>query len=261
MTEYFVSTTGNNNNPGTIEKPFKTIQKCAELAKAGDTCYIREGTYRETVTPANSGEPGRPITFTAYQNEKVTISGADIIEGEWQDHENGIYKITLEPKLDRGIGNNQIFVNGEMMIEARWPNIENAVGLKRDNHVISSDGELLELNQTENNYYQASAYYQSPELKQFPEGFWDEAYISFVPGYEWWGNVGTAIGSTSERIDFEFKFPTHWLEYHKPSGDDPFYIWGIYGALDSEKEWFFDVAGTEGKTFTLYLKPPGLSLE
>jgi hypothetical protein len=263
MPEYFISTTGNNNNPGTIDKPFKTIQKCAEIAQAGDTCYIREGTYRETVTPVNSGQPGNPITFSAYQNEKVTISGADIIEGQWQEHENGIYKITLDPKLDRGIGNNQIFVDGEMMIEARWPNIDNAVGLTRDNHVISSEGELLEYQPKpdKNSYYLASSYYQSPELEQFPDGFWNQGYISFVSGYQWWGNVGEITKSNPGRIEFEFDFPTGWLKYHQPSGNDPFYLWGIYEVLDTEKEWYFDREGTQGTPSTLYLIPPGGTLD
>ena len=260
MPEYFISNTGNNQNPGTIEKPFSTIQKCAGIAQAGDTCYIREGLYRETVTPANSGEEGRPITFQAYNGEKVVISGADIVEGTWQEHENGIYKITLEPRLDLGIGKNQIFVDGEMMIEARWPNIDNAVGLTRDNHVISSNGEILQLNQTENHDSEAVSYYQSSELNKFPEGFWDEGYISFVPGYEWWGNVGKAIGSRPGRVDFSFNFPSQWLKYHQPSENDPFYLWGIYDALDSEKEWFLDVEGKEGVPFTLYMIPSEGSL-
>ncbi len=264
MTQYFISTTGNNNNPGTIEKPFKTIQNCAQIAQSGDICYIREGTYREKVIPANSGKPGHPIIFRAYNGEKVVISGAEIIQGEWQKHENGIYKITLAPSLYSGIGKNQIFVDREMMIEARWPNIDNPVGLTRNNHAISSNGEILQLEQldtTENSDYQASAYYQSPELEQFPEGFWDQAYISFVPGHEWWGNVGNIIHSSPGRVDFEFNIFNDWLEYHQPSGDDPFYLWGIYHALDTEKEWFFDGAGTEGTPFTLYLMPPGGTLQ
>jgi len=40
----------------------------------GDLCYVRQGTYRETVQPANSG-----TTFMAYPGESVTISGADLV--------------------------------------------------------------------------------------------------------------------------------------------------------------------------------------
>ncbi|MBC8011474.1 MAG: DUF1565 domain-containing protein, partial [Burkholderiales bacterium] len=43
---------GNNSNPGTLASPYATIQRAATQAVAGDTIYIRAGTYRETVTPA-----------------------------------------------------------------------------------------------------------------------------------------------------------------------------------------------------------------
>nr|WP_322497024.1 DUF1565 domain-containing protein [Chloroflexus sp.] len=62
-TGYYVSPTGNDANPGTFAQPFRTIQKCAEVATAGDTCYIRAGVYRETVRPSNSGTSGAPITL------------------------------------------------------------------------------------------------------------------------------------------------------------------------------------------------------
>ena len=76
MTTWFVSPTGNNNNPGSIEQPFKTINKCANMAEPGDTCLIREGVYSEWVQPKNSGNENAPITFEAYNEEQVIISGA-----------------------------------------------------------------------------------------------------------------------------------------------------------------------------------------
>ena len=65
-TYYYVSTSGNDSNQGTISSPFRTIQKAASVMTAGDTCYIREGTYRETVVPLNDGAEGSLITYQAY---------------------------------------------------------------------------------------------------------------------------------------------------------------------------------------------------
>lgn len=78
---YYVSsgTTGSDASAGTLASPLKTIQKAAGLAVAGDTIYKRQGIYRETVTPTNSGVAGRPIVFKNYNNERVIISGADQI--------------------------------------------------------------------------------------------------------------------------------------------------------------------------------------
>lgn len=70
---YYVATNGSNSNPGSIDKPFKTIQKAASIVQAGDTVYVRGGTYNEKVIVNNSGAAGNFITFSAYNNETVII--------------------------------------------------------------------------------------------------------------------------------------------------------------------------------------------
>src|SRR5689334_9873609 len=51
---YYVSTTGSDNNNGTsLSTPWRTINKAAQTMVAGDTVYIRGGTYRESVSPAH----------------------------------------------------------------------------------------------------------------------------------------------------------------------------------------------------------------
>src|SRR5262245_63706428 len=46
--EYYVAPTGNDSNPGTMTSPFATIQRGHDVAAAGDTVWIRGGTYRPT---------------------------------------------------------------------------------------------------------------------------------------------------------------------------------------------------------------------
>ncbi|MBD3322466.1 MAG: carbohydrate-binding protein, partial [Chitinivibrionales bacterium] len=74
-TTYYVSASeGDNSNAGTsVDAPFKTIQKAADLMVGGDICYIREGIYFEKIVPKNSGAAGHPVAFEAYQNEQVII--------------------------------------------------------------------------------------------------------------------------------------------------------------------------------------------
>ena len=47
-TNYFVATNGSDSNSGTIDKPFATLDKAQSKVMAGDTVYIRQGTYRVT---------------------------------------------------------------------------------------------------------------------------------------------------------------------------------------------------------------------
>ncbi len=53
-TDYYVATTGSDSNAGTMAAPFATLQKGVNVAVAGDTVYIRAGTYAIT-TPATAG--------------------------------------------------------------------------------------------------------------------------------------------------------------------------------------------------------------
>ena len=80
---YYVATDGNDANPGTLEKPFATLNKGAGVLKAGDTLYIRGGTYNQTVYIGNSGTESAPITVGSYPGEWAVIDGQDAIPGYW----------------------------------------------------------------------------------------------------------------------------------------------------------------------------------
>ncbi|HEY4392823.1 MAG TPA: right-handed parallel beta-helix repeat-containing protein, partial [Polyangia bacterium] len=76
-TEYYVATTGSDSNAGTMAAPWATLQKAANTAVAGDTVWIRGGTYLIT-TPTNSstglsftksGTASANINYFAYQGE------------------------------------------------------------------------------------------------------------------------------------------------------------------------------------------------
>jgi hypothetical protein len=106
---------------GTLAQPFATIQQAANVAVAGDTVFIRAGTYRETVTVPNSGTAAQPITFTNYNNEHVVINGTDRVTG-WSLVAGNVYKAPMSWNYD-GTNNqaNQVFSNGSMLNLARWP--------------------------------------------------------------------------------------------------------------------------------------------
>ncbi len=67
-----------DNNAGTEEKPFKTIQHAANSAKPGDTVYVMAGKYDERVKVKTSGAEGQPITFRAMPRRSVVVGGFDL---------------------------------------------------------------------------------------------------------------------------------------------------------------------------------------
>jgi hypothetical protein len=69
---------------------------------------IRDGIYRETVAPANSGTEENPIVFEADAGAEPVISGADLVTTNWQpaSHANlnpasPIYETTVESAARR----------------------------------------------------------------------------------------------------------------------------------------------------------------
>jgi parallel beta-helix repeat protein len=76
---FFVAPTGANTNPGTIDRPFATVDHAHGLASPGDTIYLRGGVYksRDKVVLRRSGAPGNPIRVFAYGNEKPVLDAAD----------------------------------------------------------------------------------------------------------------------------------------------------------------------------------------
>ena len=75
---YYVAPNGNNNNPGTFDKPWQTIEYAVSTSqvKPGDTVYIRGGTYNEYVQQNISGSPGNPITYINYPGETPILTGS-----------------------------------------------------------------------------------------------------------------------------------------------------------------------------------------
>jgi hypothetical protein len=73
---YYASPTGNDSNPGTLASPWKTINASVNKLSAGDTLYLRGGTWiGETVVFNTSGTSTSHITMTNYPGETPILNG------------------------------------------------------------------------------------------------------------------------------------------------------------------------------------------
>lgn len=73
-TAYYVTKSGSNANDGlSAGTAFLTIQKAADTVVAGDTVYVRAGTYNEIVTIVKAGTSGLPIAFYQYPGDARPI--------------------------------------------------------------------------------------------------------------------------------------------------------------------------------------------
>jgi MYXO-CTERM domain-containing protein len=127
-TEYYVAPTGSDSNPGTQASPFATLQKGADTAVAGDTVWLRGGTYK-TTTPKSSGagielsksgtSDTNRIKYWAYAGETPLFDFSNlqiangaytfgiVIGGSWV-HLKGLEEccVPMNTKANNGIANN-----------------------------------------------------------------------------------------------------------------------------------------------------------
>jgi parallel beta-helix repeat protein len=82
--DFFVAPNGSDSDAGTFDQPWASIQHAADTLSAGDSVFIRAGTYSERITPINSGSEDNEILYSAYNNKQVIIDGASLQVGEFE---------------------------------------------------------------------------------------------------------------------------------------------------------------------------------
>src|SRR5438046_2018268 len=74
-----------DNGPGDKTRPFRTINKAAQVLQPGERVVIAAGIYRECVRPLRGGtSPTQMISYEAAPGAKVTIKGSEVLKDGWQ---------------------------------------------------------------------------------------------------------------------------------------------------------------------------------
>ncbi len=219
---YYVDCNSTKKGKGTITSPFKTIQEAALIMHPGDNCFIREGVYPETIVPLNSGKYEAPITFQPWnQNDKVQITGLNHIKsGEWVFHEKSYYKVKVNLNLDH---ENQVFKDDKMMHLAGWPN----QGDDLLTPVLSDMGKgttknfIIDNSLPDYDYTDACVWIHAPKYWSN----WTTNVVEFGEEYLKIINNAPFAGGPNQHV------ATYNAQYR---------IFGIFDALDSENEWYYD---------------------
>jgi hypothetical protein len=231
---YFVAPTGNDAEPGTLEKPFATLQRAQDAVrqKHGDV-FLRGGTYYLPAplvfTAIDSGTKDKPVVLQNYKDEEPIISGGIRLDNlNWQPYTNGIFRAQVAANLQP----EEIFINGERQILARYPNFD-------------------------------------PKAKYF-DGFAADAiskeraarWVNPVGGYyhamhpAFWGDFTWRI--TGKNTNGEPTLEGGWQNNRGAAAHrDVRFVENIFEELDAPGEWFLNQL-----THTLYFHPPpGLDLK
>ncbi|MHC4125938.1 MAG: fibronectin type III domain-containing protein, partial [Planctomycetota bacterium] len=238
-TSYYVSITGDDNDAGTIGAPFATVQKGVDMLSAGDTLYIRGGTYQEEVKlTCLTGTAANPITITNYNNETVTLNGTEEITSSWDVHSGNIYKTTLTKDIW------QLFVDGKMMTPARWPNANNPMAAN-SNHWKPSQtwADMDESRAQADHMYHAG----SPSLAGTGKSFQGGMAILNTGGWKTYAKIINSHTAGSNNF-------THdpGAVFGRGLSHACYYIECDMDCLDTAEEWFYDP-----NTKVLYLYAAG----
>jgi Secretion system C-terminal sorting domain/Right handed beta helix region len=125
-TNYYVSTSGSNSNPGTLALPWRTINYAVNFnsLSAGDYIYLRGGTYNERVIMLKSGSNAGRITVTKYQSENPIMDGTNL---SWSyDGVTALFEVKGSYVTIDGLSVKNVTANGDSCgITIKGPNVSN----------------------------------------------------------------------------------------------------------------------------------------
>jgi len=228
-TDLYVSPTGDDAANGSQATPFKTLAKAKAAVRmlpqsAGDpiNVYVRAGTYyldsTLLFTPQDGGTVARPVTYSAYQNEKVILSGGRKITPTWSTYSGSIQVATI----GTGYNFDMLFLNDDkLLVMARWPNFDST-------KILQGCGD----------------YTTRVSLWKNPVG----GFLRAIHVYGWGSNSFKITGVSGGKPTLQ------WAgDNNRGPGVNPTetMVENIFEELDAPGEWFYDQAA--GK---LYLYPP-----
>jgi Right handed beta helix region len=73
----YVSPRGSDTNPGTLPRPWRTVQHGLDRLKNGQALLLRGGTYRENLVLTRGGTAKRPLVIQNYPRERAVLVPGD----------------------------------------------------------------------------------------------------------------------------------------------------------------------------------------
>ncbi|MDR2849306.1 MAG: right-handed parallel beta-helix repeat-containing protein, partial [Verrucomicrobiota bacterium] len=255
---YFVAPAGSDANPGTLAKPFASLERARDAIRAqrtalgalppgGATVYLRGGAYAVTntftLTDIDSGSVGAPVVYRAWRDEKPVLDGGFRVRGLRKVRDAAIlarlppeargrvYVADLtaqgHPALDAqkgygyGIGNTtvrELFEDGQPLQPARWPN----TGFVKTGDILDATNRVFAFTAD-----RMARWAQAPD--PLANGYW----------YHLWAvcAVPAALDAAAGTVTLKERPGSYGLK-----AGNPFYVFNLLEEIDQPGEWYLDRA-------------------
>ena len=229
--DFHVSKSGNDTNPGTAAQPFQTLARAQMesrlfAGKESVKVTLHEGTYYLdkplVFTPADSGTKLAPVVFEGAPGEHPVISGGCKLNLAWEPYRDGIF----QSKVPADLKTEELFVNGERQILARYPNF--------DSTAPYFDGSAPDAISKER-----AARWADPE-----GGYFHAMHPALWGGFTWRITGKDANGDVTKEGGWQNNRGGGVHEKIR-------FVENIFEELDAPGEWFLNE-----QTHTLYFYPP-----
>jgi len=229
-TEFHISPSGNDANPGTKDKPFaapaRAVAAVRTLVAGGLNRNVRVvlhgGTYvlqaPLVFTSADSGSADYAITYAAALGETVVISGGRPVTG-WRPTGGSKWTVELPGVKSGEWFFRQLIVNDQRAVRARWPDADGVL------HIATVGNEVR-------------AFTFDRALPPENLGSQDAELVV----YENW-SVSRALVATSDERQLATATAVGWIghgDMTTASPGKPAFIEHARAALDQPGEWFLD---------------------
>lgn len=251
--EYFVSPSGNDGNPGTIDAPFKTIDKARLTARSvggNVTINLRGGVYElaapVNLTSADSGKSGGTVTYKSHSNEVAVVRGSKSLTGV-NSIGGGAYEVDLNANGLGSLAVKDLFINGARQVPARYPNFIAPNYSASDPWAGNFEFAANNTPAVKNKVIYTDSFTR-PTTWNNPTTGW----VNIFSGPNYWNSIVpiTSIDKTNKTINFGSD-----VTYDMQPGNR-FYVQNIREELDAPGEWFFDAAAKK----ILLIPPAGSNI-
>ncbi len=113
---YYVDAAVKDTGNGSKERPFKTIQEAADIARHGDEVVVMPGIYREYVNPKNAGTEDERITYRSFKKLGAVITGANEVKN-WEKYEGDVWKSRIDNSVFGDYNPYKTYVCGDWYFE------------------------------------------------------------------------------------------------------------------------------------------------